>query len=304
MPTEGSQVVRSAGPKQSEERFRSLSFTAELNMTTMLSTPTRCIATAPLGESVRSSAGVVSTAVVATILDIAASNPALIAAAPDWTATLDLSVHGGARLTRGPIVLDSHLVRAGSRFVVVRADVYDGTGRDDIRALPAAIDAGELNPLAGRCLITFARLPRAAASDVDDYDPAKWIGTVRGNPPVEPASGTTLERMGIRTIDPASGTLELDRTPHVANSIGTINGGAQAVLAEAAAEATRPGLVTADLEMRFLAQVRSGPARTSCTVVRDEDDHAVIDVEVRDAGADLLLTLATLTLRRPPTTVR
>ncbi|MFP3907426.1 MAG: acyl-CoA thioesterase domain-containing protein [Acidimicrobiales bacterium] len=270
----------------------------------MLSTPTRCIAIAPLGESVRSPSGVVSTAVLATILDVASSDPALIAAAPDWTATLDLSVHSGAWLTKGPLVIDNHLVRAGSRFVVVRADVYDAMGHDDIRSLPAAIDAGELDTVAGRCLISFARLPRAAASDVDDYDPATWIGEIRRRRPAEPASGTTLERMGVRIVDAASGTLELDRTPYVANSIGTINGGAQAVLAEAAAEAARPGLVTADLQMRFLAQVRSGPARTSCTVVRDEADHAVIDVELRDAGADLLLTLATVTLRRPPPIVR
>ena len=297
-------MVRSAGPQTADERFSALSFIAELDVATMLSTPTRCIATAPLGEGARSPSGVVSMATVATVLDVAASHPALIAVAPDWTATLDLSVHGGAWLTDGPLVVDSHLVRAGSRFVVVRADVYDGRGRDDIRSLPAAIDAGGLDTIAGRCLITFARLPRTAASDVDDYDPGRWIGDVRRSPPAEAASGTALERTGIRTIDAASGTLELDRTPHVTNSIGTINGGAQAILVEAAAEATRPGLVTADLKMSFLAQVRSGPARTSCTVVRDQADHAVIDVEVRDAGADLLLTLATVTLRRPLTAIR
>lgn len=273
---------------------------AELDVATLLVTPTRCIAAAPLGDGARSPSGVASVAVVATMLDVASSHPALIAVAPDWTATLDLSVHGGAWLTEGPIVVDNHLVRAGSRFVVVRADVYDGGGVDDIRALAPAIDGGDLHTLAGRSMITFARLPRTSASDVDDYDPSRWVGDVRRHPPEGQAVGTILERMGVRTVDAAPGTLELDRTPYVANSIGTINGGAQAILVEAAAEATCPGLAAADLEMRFLAQVRVGPARTSSTVLRQDGDHAVVDVEVRDAGADLLLTHATVTLRRPP----
>ena len=56
--------------------------------------------------------------------------------------------------------------------------------------------------------------------------------------------------------------VELERTPYVANNLGTINGGAQAVLIEAAAEAMRPGLVAADMAIHYLSQVRTGPART------------------------------------------
>ena len=47
--------------------------------------------------------------------------------------------------------------------------------------------------------------------------------------------------MGLRTVDGLPGELELALTPYVVNSIGTINGGAQAVMIEAAAEALRPG---------------------------------------------------------------
>jgi acyl-coenzyme A thioesterase PaaI-like protein len=109
------------------------------------------------------------------------------------------------------------------------------------------------------------------------------------------------ERMGLRVLDAAGGRVELDRTPYVANSIGTINGGAQAVMIETAAEAMRPGLAASDMQLHFLSQVKAGPAQSRGRVVREAGDHSVVDIDLVDAGnGDQLLTMATVTLRRPP----
>jgi hypothetical protein len=55
------------------------------------------------------------------------------------------------------------------------------------------------------------------------------------------------------------------------------------------------------MQLHYLSQVRVGPARTATTVLRTAPDHAVVSVELIDAGNDdQLLALATVTLQRPP----
>jgi acyl-coenzyme A thioesterase PaaI-like protein len=67
---------------------------------------------------------------------------------------------------------------------------------------------------------------------------------------------------------------------------------------ESAAEAMRPGTVATDMQIHYLAQVRSGPARTTGAVLRDAADHSVVTVRLTDAGDDdHVLALATVTLR-------
>lgn len=255
---------------------------------------------ADLIDNLRSPAGPVSLGVLMTVVDFVTSDPALVACSSDWTATQDLSLHGADWLTEGPIVVDSNLVRVGKKTIIVSADVYDGHGITDIHELMAAIDSGSGLTLAARSLVTFARIPRSAATDADAYTPGKWVGTVRERP-AEPVEGTIYSRLGMHVVDAAAGVLELELSPFVANQIGTIMGGAQALLVEAAANAMRPGMVATDMQMHYLSQVRSGPARSYGTVIRDASDHTVLSIRLVDAGAeDRLLALTTVTLRNSP----
>jgi acyl-coenzyme A thioesterase PaaI-like protein len=110
------------------------------------------------------------------------------------------------------------------------------------------------------------------------------------------------ERANLEVVDAATGVVEVGHSPYLANSIGTILGAVQALAIETAAEAMRPDLVATDVQMHFLSQVRTGPARTHGIVVRDAADHSIIRVELVDAGADDRLgAVATVTLQRPPT---
>lgn len=278
----------------------------DIDVASKLVSTERSLVRAPRTPVTSSAAGSAAVGVLATLVDVGASDPAL-ASSTDWTATQNLSIHATGWLTGGPVVVDNRLVRLGTKAIVVAADVYDGRGIEDFDALEAAIDAARARAerpevhLGARGLVTFARLPRSAASDVDDYDPAAWVGEIRYRQSAQPVAGTLRDEMGLRVLDATTGELELERTPYVANSIGTINGGAQAMMIEAAAEAMRPGQVATDLQIHYLSQVKVGPARSRGSVSRDGADHAVATVELVDAGhGDQLLALATVTLQHPP----
>jgi acyl-coenzyme A thioesterase PaaI-like protein len=283
------------------------SFASDMDVASRLVARDRCLMRAPLTPAVASRVGSASIGMIMTLVDVGASDPALATCRPDWTATQNLSVHSAAWLTEGPVIVDNRLVRVGKKVIIVAADVYDGHGTDSFDEVQHAIDGGpDEGPrprltLAARSLLSFARLPGDAARGMDAYDPGQWLGQIRHRTFERPPQGTLRERMGLRVLDADAGSLELALTPYVANSIGTINGGAQAVLVEAAAEAMRPDLVATDVEIHYLAQVRLGPAHTTGTVLRDAGDHSVIAIDVLDAGSDdRLLARATVTLQRPP----
>ncbi|HEY6531184.1 MAG TPA: hypothetical protein VIY72_02695 [Acidimicrobiales bacterium] len=297
-------------------------FVGDLDIATMLVTLERGLLWAPLTDAVRSAAGSASVGVLATFFDVIASTPTLAACRPDWTATQSLSLHATGWLVEGPIVVDVSLVRVGKKVVVVEAEIWDGHGFDDTTELlgafgaqgddapapgrPEASRPGAGRPgdptLAARGLLTFARLPgTAGGAFAEGYDPKNSIGKVQrpaGDPPV---GGTVWERIGLQVIDAPGGVTELERVPYITNSIGTINGGALAVMVERAAEVMRPGLVATDVQLQYLSQVKVGPARTRGVVSRDAADHSVVTIEILDHGADdQILALATVTLQPPP----
>jgi acyl-coenzyme A thioesterase PaaI-like protein len=274
-------------------------FATDLDFATLLVSEQRCLVRAPLSAAVAAPGGRMSIGVLMTLFDVGASQPALVAGKPDWTATQDLSIHSAAGVVKGPAVLDCRLVRVGKKVITVSAAIYDTQGLDDLEPLAWALEepAASGLPLAATGFLTFTRLPRTAASGVDDYDPARWLGEVqyRDGKPVE---GTIAERMGLRVIDAAAGVLDLERTPYVANSIGTINGGAQAIHLQVAAEGLRPGGSAVDMQLHFLSQVKAGPVRSSATVLRETAHETVVDVALVDAGHhEQLIARATVTVQ-------
>lgn len=274
-------------------------FTADFGLTSLQLSKERAIMRADLHDKLRNDAGAAALGMLTTVVDIVTSTPPLAVCSPDWVATQDLSIHTAEPLTEGPIVVDTHLVRVGKKTVHVAAQIFDGRGSSGLEELVAALDDGALQP-AGRGLVTFVRLPRAAAAGSGYYNPSEWVGAIHEFPR-EHIDGSIYSRLGMRTLDARAGVLELDLTPFVANMIGTIQGGAQALLAEHAAHTVLPGFVATDFQAHYLSQVKVGPARSHVTVVRETKDHAIVDVRLVDAGADdQVLALTTVTLRRLP----
>ena len=282
-------------------------FIRDLQLSSLLVTPERALMVSPFSGGVRSSKGFSRLGWFITMVDVITSDPAMAACRPDWTATQDLSLWATGWLREGPAVVDARLLRMGKRTITVQADIYDGLGFDDFEIFQARIDntANEASlPKVARGLVTFVRIPGAAASGegIEDYNPANWIGQLRLASREDFRPGVIEDWIGLQLIDAETGRVELPCVPYVANSIGTVSGGVQAVMIEAAAEVMRPGKVATDIQLNFLAQLKKGPVRTSCRVDRDAHDHSVMQVDIVDAGADdRLLTTATVTLQVPPT---
>ena len=174
-------------------------------------------------------------------------------------------VAGGPEVDGRSLSLTTRLLRAGKRSTVVAVEVSAGG-----------------SPLASSS-VEFSRIRREATSHdpVGPADPGAWSRLGSG-----PLLDRPLEEAcGFRVVDAAAGVVEVDRAPFVNNSIGTLQGGVVALLADVAAAATvGPDARTVDLQFRFLDQTGDGPARTSAELVRRDAAGSVVRVEVTDAS--------------------
>lgn len=228
----------------------------DLEVLSWLETTDHGVAELDISDAVRDPSGRVSIGALITLADIACTRVALSAVAPNFVATLDLSVITGVRPREGRVRTNACLLRTGSRVVSI-----DGAVRD-----------------IGSIAASFVRIPNEAS--MVGHVPA--IGVRSRLDRVAPAlAGPISERMGIR-VD--GDTAELDRIEYVSNSFGTINGGALGFLVAAAAESVT-GRTAADVTIRYLAQTKVGPARATASVIRRNADHAIADVTVRDVGS-------------------
>lgn len=202
------------------------------------------------------------------MVDIMAGTLSGKAFAPDWQTTTDVWIHEIQPLTSGPITMDMSMLRLGKRNLVVRSDVFGG---------------GEA---VATSTIEFTRINRSASPHSLDSGPQ--VGE-----PFRIGSGPTLDRPlheACRFITVAPGVIDLEKSDFVRNSMGTLQGGAATLLAEAAALSVvdvEPGSAprVVDLHYRFLAQTKEGPARATATVLRESAVGATVSIELIDRSA-------------------
>ncbi|MEM7324072.1 MAG: hypothetical protein AAF531_13370, partial [Actinomycetota bacterium] len=153
------------------------------------------------------------------------------------------------------------------------------------RSLVSSIEVLSGTVPAAHATVEFSRIRREASPHTGR--PAAADGTWRRMGEGDLLDRPIEEACGIRVVDPATGMAEVDRAPFVANSIGTLQGGVVALLADVSAAAVvGPNARTIDLQFRFLAQTGAGPARASAEVIRTDVDGTVVGVEVIDAADD------------------
>jgi acyl-coenzyme A thioesterase PaaI-like protein len=118
-----------------------------------------------------------------------------------------------------------------------------------------------------------------------------------GAPPAVPVGAPSFDEV-LRPRYPDERTVEIDAHPWVSNGPnGTIQGGAQSLLAEIAAERAT-GLPVEDLDIRFLNRVRSGPVSATVDVSKRGADDAFVRVAISDLGDDgRLVSLVNLICR-------
>ncbi len=216
--------------------------------------------------------GRVLVGVAATVCDVVAGGLAARAAAPGWIATSDLHVAlVDAPVPHREVRATARVLRAGRSTVVVEVDLHVGG-----------------SPL-GSASAAFAVLERRAHNpEIPVAGTTHWeLGPAASEAPV-------LARAGIRP-DPVTGGTSLTVGPYVRNSLGAVQGGALALLVEAAARNQDPAapLRATEIHLTYLALARAGPL--SARVVAEEPATGTRTVEVRDVGAEgRLTTLATV----------
>jgi acyl-coenzyme A thioesterase PaaI-like protein len=179
----------------------------------------------------------------------------------------------------GGLVARPELVRRSRSAIAIEVALAD--------AAPAAL---------GHAALGFAVLPAREGQ--------RRMGVGADEPRTEfalPGSsleGSLVERIGARCLDPAAGRFELALAPYAANSLGALQGGMLALLADLAGEAAGGAALGSDcsaqdLALSYLALARESPVRTAASVLRADASGALLRVEVRD-GAGTLASLATV----------
>lgn len=208
------------------------------------------------------------------IVDLLAGVRVTEVAAGDWLATSDLWLNERTPMGTGPIELTTRLLRAGKRTAVTAVEV----------------EAGGVGVASATVEFTRIRRETSAPQTAGSGGRDRWTRLGSGpilDHPLEAACGFVV-------AEPGRGRVDLPNGPFVANSTGTLQGGAVALLADvAAADLVGPGARTVDLAYRFLAPTGAGPARTSATIVRVDGGHHVVNVEVVDAADGRLVGWAT-----------
>ena len=235
--------------------------------------------------------GGVRAGVLATLVDVVGGSVALRAVGPEWMATADLVVER-VRPALGPrIEARATLRRRGRTTLVVEALVFE-----------LATVATNPNPVAWATM-TFALRPKetdvAAGADGPSVDvppefPSTWAFTGDGfDHPV-------LESLGVEVVDAPAGRLSMPVLPYHRNSFGAVQGGAMALLAEAAAEKAIAAATPLDagpvavsgLQVAYLALGRDGPITSRATVL-DSAPRSVAGavVELADASSGRVTTV-------------
>jgi len=199
--------------------------------------------------------------ILATVADVVAGGVANRISAPRIPLTVDLTIHTFGGVTVDVVTIVGRAVKAGRSTILTEVTFFElGVER------PVALSHA-----------TFLPSPNAAHE-------MEFVGSQPHRP--SNLRGPIAEQMGIRVIRP--GITEVDRVEYVMQPTGTVQGGAQAVLAEVAAE-TLMGEPVLDLDMRFVNAIRVGPARASAELVA----AGIARVEIRDPGNnDRLATVA------------
>ncbi|MCB0996377.1 MAG: PaaI family thioesterase [Acidimicrobiales bacterium] len=193
-----------------------------------------------------------------------------LAAVPEWVVTSDLDLRLVGRVTVGPARTEARVVRRGRGTVTAEIMVFD-EGDDDRAVGVATLTSAVLTP--------DFEAPGAA------YPVGRRVG--HGTPDID--ATPIREWLGLETT---AGGASLALRPEICNPWGILHGGATCLLAEAAAEAVvggPPGSLR-DLLVRFVAPARVGPIVAQASVIGRRPDDTVVQIEVRDVGADGRLT--------------
>lgn len=197
--------------------------------------------------------GRVQLGVLATVADVAMGTPVSDVLGKSIVGlTVDLVVRSFGDLGVGSHRLDARVIKRGRTLAVAETTFFAGAGNS-----PA---------VAGHSLATFMPIEIDGPFAMPMPKRGARIGDGALGAPFVDALGVVVERPGVATVD---------RRPYTLQPAGTIQGGVVCTLAEVAAQSLLGGPV-ADLDVRFLAQVKHGPARATAERLDERNARVVI----------------------------
>lgn len=251
----------------------------DLCMEVVTSTMDGATIRAPVVPEVCSEKGVLYVGFLAALVDVLGGVIAIPAVSPDWISTSNLSIHTTRRVLSGTVSAEGHVLRAGRTSVVIGVDIQaEKTG------VPQ-----KMTP-AGYAMITYSRLP-GNKTKLRMKSTGKLREAVRFSLKGTGLDKPFVQKAGIRLLDRAAGKLVLKMNEYVRNSLGSLQGGMTAFLADlagiyAAREATgKPGQ-TQDLVIHYMSPGITGPFITTAEVLRMDRHSVLTRVRVVDQGND------------------
>lgn len=207
---------------------------------------------------------------LAPLVDLCAGVLGARAAYPDWTATLDFTLHLAKPPASGTVHGLAKPLRVGTNTVLSENRVTD--------------DDGNLVALAH---VTFSRLPRR---DDTPITPPPKSGSADYRRDEEEPRLACDDYYGLR-FDPDVPAFELDHHERIYNSFGSVQGGAMAALLERVAALAGERLLgrparTVDMHFSYLSPATKGPFRVIAGPVRVESSSVLSTVELVDLGRD------------------
>ena len=265
-------------------------FLGDLGVDTEVTSDTSATARLRVTPHIIGADGGVRAGVLATLVDLVGGFLGVRVLQPDWMATADLTVQVVRPVTGPGVEARASVLRRGRTTLVIEAFIFSLPDRSSA----SRIDDGD--PAAWATL-TFAILPAANGTptiQVPTDAPNRWSLSGPG------FDGPITDALRISDDGAGEGRLSMPRHPYLLNSLGAVQGGAMALLAETAAAAALstavgigPGrVVVTDLRVAYLALGRVGPIVSRATVLDAGNGPAGLSatVELIDTGADDRLT--------------
>jgi len=232
---------------------------------------------APVVPEVCSEKEVLCVGLQATLVDVLGGVIAIPAVSPDWISTSNLSIHTTRPVMPGRIWAEGRILRAGRTSIVIGVE---------IQAQETAM-SHQLAP-AGFATITYSRLP-GNKTRLQMKTTANSQEAVRFSLKGAGLDKPFVQKIGVQMIDRAAGKIALNMTDYVRNSLGSLQGGMTAFLADLAGqyiarEATgKPGQ-TRDLVINYMSPGITGPFQTMAEVLRMDHGSVLTRVRVIDQG--------------------
>ncbi|MBJ7513353.1 MAG: PaaI family thioesterase, partial [Acidimicrobiia bacterium] len=214
-----------------------------------------------------------------------------LAALPLWIVSTDLNVSRFQFAIRGPLELNTQILRVGKSSAVAGVTLTD-TGSDNSLVANAVVSSALLAPPDG--MPERARPFRFAASDPESLPDLR-----------------VLEFFRVTVV--AHDTVSIDINDDLRNPWGIVHGGTIATLVAATAEhfglslpsstgggsSAETPFYAQDTVLRFLRPGRVGPLIGVARLIGERLDGTCVEVTIRDSGSDdRVVAEAVVTLRR------